>query len=450
VAGEPAPRRDVLARAGVAGDEPEHLARPHSGQPGAELEDEFAAAGITGVPELISENPVLLCGIQTEQAPAMGTQSIPLGGKRNRARPQCRGLVALATAAVVAGWSAAAGAQGTGPPKQAAFELRNEVTVKVPEGARRVRVWMAMPQDNDPAQQVRNLEIEAPYAYRVEPDSEGSRVLYLEIPDPKVKEFRIVQTFGLTRAEIRNQIDPSLARSLTSSERQSFATYLAANKHILINDSIRRLANEIVGSETNPVLAARLLYDWVLYAVEHWVKDPRNKKASPVGSTAHALTLHTGDCGDFASLWTSLARAKGIPTQIVYGALLKPDLAGRDADQSVHCWTEFYAPGIGWLQHDVAIADIYEGSYPVTALNEQLVRLTSADGTYGADPTRVDYYFGNLDERRVVFSRNRDLVLSPRPEGEPVNALPKAYIEVDGKTHPEGPGWTRKLTYREP
>ena len=29
-------------------------------------------------------------------------------------------------------------------------------------------------------------------------------------------------------------------------------------------------------------------------------------------------------------------------------------------------------------------------------------------------------------------------------------ALPKAYVEVDGKVHPEGTGWTRKLTYREP
>jgi len=378
----------------------------------------------------------------------MGTQSIPLGD--NRSRPHLRGVLALAAAAVVAGWSAAAGAQGTEPVRQAAFELRNELTVKVPEGGRRVRVWMAMPQDNDPAQQVRNLTIEAPYAYRVETDSEGSRVLYLEISDPKVKEFSVVQTFGLTRSEIRDQIDPSLARPLANSERQSFATYLAANTHVVINDGIRRLANEIAGDEQNPVLAARLLYDWVLYNVEHWVKDPRTKKASAMGSTTHALTLRTGDCADFASLWTSLARAKEIPTQIVYGALLRPATAGSSADQGVHCWIEFYAPGIGWLHHDVAIADIYEGSYPVTPVNEQLVLQASIDGTYGADPARVDYYFGNLDERRVVFSRDRDLVLTPRPGVESVNALPKAYVEVDGEVHPEGPGWTRTLTYRDP
>lgn len=198
------------------------------------------------------------------------------------------------------------------------------------------------------------------------------------------------------------------------------------------------------------MLAARKLYDWVLYNVEYWVKDPKNKKASPVGSTTYCLTFRTGNCTDFESLWASLARAKGIPTQIVYGSFLKPELRAADADQSYHCWAEFYAPGLGWLHHDVSVADLYEGPYPVTAENERLIRLTSADGTFGPDKAKVDYYFGNLDERRVVWSRNRDLMLSPRQDGEPVNALPKAYIEVDGKTHPEGTGWTRKLTYREP
>src|SRR5438128_408895 len=78
---------------------------------------------------------------------------------------------------------------GTGPLRQATFELRNEVKIKVPDGAGRLRVWMALPQDNDPAQQVRDLKIDAPYPHRIERDSEGSRVLYLEAQNPKEKEF---------------------------------------------------------------------------------------------------------------------------------------------------------------------------------------------------------------------------------------------------------------------
>lgn len=364
------------------------------------------------------------------------------------------GGMAMTAVVLAAGWPTSTEAQapkpGTGPVRQATFELRNEVKVMVPDGAQRLRMWMALPQDNDPAQQVRDLKIDAPVAHRIERDSEGSRVLYLEVAAPKMKEFTVVETFVVTRSEIRDQVDPAKARPLTDADRARFAKYLQPNKNVVIDDDVKKLANEIVGSETNPVLAARKLYDWVLDNVEYWVKDPKNKKASPVGSTTYCLTFRTGNCTDFESLWASLARAKGIPTQIVYGSFLKPDLRAQDLDQSYHCWAEFYASGIGWIHHDVSVADLYHGDFPINADNGRLVKLTTADGTFGNDPARVDYYFGNLDERRVVWSRNRDLTMSPKQDGEPVNALPKAYIEIDGKEHPEGKGWVRKLTYREP
>ena len=360
------------------------------------------------------------------------------------------GIVTGLTMGVWSVWAVAKTAKdGAGALRRANFELRNELTVNIPEGAKKVRVWFALPQDDDAAQKVSGLRIEAPYPHRVERDSEGSKVLYLEAQNPKQKDFKVVTTFHVERTEVRTSVDPAKAKPLTDADRARYAKYLQPNKHVEINDEIRTLANQIVGNETNPVIAARKLYDWVLNNIEYWVKDPKNKKASPVGSTAYCLAFRTGNCTDFESLWTSLARAKGIPTQIVYGSFLKPELRGQDQDQSYHCWAEFYAPGLGWLPHDVAVADLYAGEYPVNADNEKLVRLTTADGTFGPDPARVSYYFGNLDERRVVWSRNRDLIMSPRQDGEAVNALPKAYVEVDGKEHPEKTGWVRKLTYRE-
>jgi len=332
--------------------------------------------------------------------------------------------------------------------RKATFELRNEITVQVPEGAKRVRVWSALPQD-DPAQQIKNLKIEAPYPYRVELDSEGSKVLFVEADAPKEKELKIVTSFVITRSEVRSGVDSKKAKPISEADRVRLAHYLQPNKHVIIDGDIRKLALQIVGDEQNPVLAARKLYDWLLDNVEYWVKDPKNMKASPVGSTTYCLTSRTGNCTDFESLWTSFARGIGIPTQIVYGSFLKPDLMGQDQDQSYHCWAEFYAPGLGWIPHDVAVADLYAGEFPVNNDNEKLVRLTTADGTYGPNPEKVNYYFGNHDERRVVWSRNRDLTFNPRQDGEPVNALPKAYVEIDGKEHPETKGWVRKLTFRQ-
>jgi transglutaminase-like putative cysteine protease len=346
---------------------------------------------------------------------------------------------------------------GDAAARRATFEVRHELKVVVPEGAQRVRVWFVLPQEDPipgdgaaPAQKVSDLQIEAPYPYRVERDSEGSKVLYLEATNPKEKELKIVETFVVTRQEVRMSVDPSQAKPLTEADRAKLAPYLAANKHVEIDDEIRKLAHDIVGDEPNPVLAARKLYDWVLHNVDYWVKDPKNKKASPVGSTSYCLTFRTGNCTDFESLWTSLARAKGIPTRIVYGSFFKPDLNGVDGDQSYHCWATFYAPGLGWVPHDVAVADMYVGEMVATPDNEVLMRRTTADGMFGVDPAKVDYYFGNMDERRMVWSIGRDVILSPKQDGEPVNAMAKAYVEIDGKVHPEGAsGWVRKLTYRE-
>ena len=69
-------------------------------------------------------------------------------------------------------------------------------------------------------------------------------------------------------------------------------------------------------------------------------------------------------------------------------------------------------------------------------------------GSYDWVLNNVDY-IGNLDEQRVTWSRGRDLILSPKPSAGPVNALAKAYVEIDGKPLAEKEGWARKLTFRE-
>jgi len=333
-------------------------------------------------------------------------------------------------------------------PRSATFEARHELKVTLPDGTKRVRVWFAMPQD-DPLQQVKNFKVESPSPHRITTDSQGNKAVYLELADPTLKEFSVVETFTLSRREQISGVDARKAGPLSADKRAELAPLLAPNQHVVIDDRIRKLAAEIIGEEKNPVLAARKLYDWTLANIDYWVKDPKNKKASPVGSSDYCLTTKTGNCTDFHSLWISLARAAGIPTRMVYGSFFKKELDGQDADQSYHCWPEFYASGIGWVPHDVAVADIFVGDFQSNTDNEKLVRLTTADGYAGADKSKVEYYFGNIDERRVTWSRGRDLTLSPKQDAGPVNALAKAYVEIDGKPAAEKDVWTRKLTFRE-
>ncbi len=333
-------------------------------------------------------------------------------------------------------------------PKTASFDVRHELEVTVADGTKSLKIWFVLPAESDPAQKVSDLEIESPYPHKIVTDSEGNRLLYVEVSEPKQKEFSIIETFSLTRSEVVSGVAEEKARPISEEERAKHAKHLEGNANVPIDDEIKALARKIVGDETNPVRIARKLYDWELGEIEYWVKDPKNRKASPVGSTKYCLENKTGNCTDFHSLWTSLARASGIPTRMVYGSFFKLELAGIDQDQSYHCWPEFFVPGVGWVPHDVAVADIFKGTYPVDDANARLIRLTTANGYAGEDPSMVEYYFGNIDERRVTWTWGRDLQMSPKQDGGPVNALPKAYVEADGKLVAEKAGWTRKLTYR--
>jgi transglutaminase-like putative cysteine protease len=337
--------------------------------------------------------------------------------------------------------------------KAAVFDARHEIKLKVPKGANQVRCWFTIPQD-DPNQTVTNFKVESPVPFRIERDkTEGSKILYFGVEGPNVTalEVTVVTTFRLTRKKVRTDLEPLRSATLASIDKARMRRYLGANANVVIDDRVRKLASEIVGDEKRVVAAARKIYDYVLKYADYWVVDPANKKASPVGSTEYCLTTRTGNCTDFQSLWTSLARAAGIPSRIVYGSFFKKELDGKDIDQSYHCWTEFYVPRHGWIPQDVAVADLFAEELELNEQNRTLVQRTTPAGYFGKDMKQVDYYFANLDDRRVVWSIGRDLELSPKQDGGPVNAIPKAYVEIDGSPAKEGASadWVRKLTFKE-
>jgi hypothetical protein len=339
----------------------------------------------------------------------------------------------------------AADVRNSTPAKEASFHINNVLTIKLPKGAKTVRVWIALPQE-DNYSVIRNLSVSGDYAVRYERDSWGNRVGFVEIQNPTQDQVTFKEEFDLTRHEVRNAINPASTRPLTNQERQALAAYLQPATHVVLNDEIRKLAASITGGETNPVLAARKLYEWTYKNVNYWVKDPDRLKASPVGSTEYCLRTKTGNCTDFHSLFASLAISSGIPTRMVYGSLLKPTLNGMDVDASYHCWIQFFAPRLGWLPLDASLANIYAEEIPLNDKNKKLVELTTSTGYRGADKDKVEYYFGNLDERRVVWSIGRDLTMQPPQDDGPVNSLPKMYVEVDGKQFTD---WTRQFTYKE-
>lgn len=344
-----------------------------------------------------------------------------------------------------AGLASANAAQKPVQSEKASFQIKNVLTVKVPKDAHTVRVWFAVPQE-DAYSVVTDFNAASDYPVSYNKDSWDNRVGYVEIIAPDKPLFTITETFDLQRKEMHNEVDPSKTRPLTDAERKALERYLLPTTYVIVNDDVKKLSAQIVAGETNPILAARRLYDWTLQNVDYWVKYPDRLKASPVGSTDYCLRTKTGNCTDFHSLFASLAMASGIPVKMVYGSLLKPTLNGIQVDASYHCWILFYAPNYGWLPLDVSLANIYGKEFPLTDQNKKLVELTTATGYHGIDGSKVDYYFGNLDDRRVTWSTGRDLMMQPPQDDGPVNSLPKMYVEVDGK---QSTDWTREFTYKE-
>ncbi len=336
-------------------------------------------------------------------------------------------------------------AQKSRQPEQASFHVKNAFTVKVPTGAHLVRVWFAVPQQ-DAYSKISNFNVTADHPVSFDWDSWGNKVGYLEVHNPSSPQVKISEEFDLTRTEMVNKLDPKATRPLTDAERAALSRYLEPTTYVVVDDHIKALAKQIIGGETNPILAERKIYDWTLQNIDYWVKDPDHLKASPVGSTEYCLTSKTGNCTDFHSLFSSLSMAVGIPVRMIYGSLLKPTLNGMAIDGSYHCWVEFYAPQVGWTPLDVSLANIYGKPFPLTDKNKSLVELTTATGYHGLDKSKINYYFGNIDDRRVVWSVGRDLMMQPAQDDGPVNSLPKAYVEVDGKSSAD---YTRLFTYKD-
>ena len=351
------------------------------------------------------------------------------------------------------------------PPRVATFKLKSEFTLDIPAGSRQVRIWLPLPQADtaSPFAMVRdskvdNLRIVTDHAYTFETDGEGNRILYVELTNPTVPRFELTYTFDLTRAEsYTGVLKEARVRPYSAADREAHARHLQPTRHIISEaPRVKAIAEKIAGAEANPARKLRRIYEWMLINVDYWVKDPTTHAASSNGDAEWCLDTGAGNCSDFHATFASLARSQGLATRQTYGGLLKADLNGQPIDAGYHCWSETYLPGLGWIPTDVAVADLWNSdNLDVTALDAaaqtRLGRTAGSNYAPGHNARAVEYYFGNMDERRVLWSIGRDIVLSPRQAGPPVNNMLRGYFEIDGKVAAEW-SWAdstlrRRFTY---
>jgi len=162
---------------------------------------------------------------------------------------------------------------------------------------------------------------------------------------------------------------------------------------------IRNLVGSILAGENNPYLQARRIYEWMLAGNLAWEDRVQ-------GDILQALETRRVDPFIGALLYATMLRAAGIPSQPLAGVLV-----GRNNQTMNHYWAEFWLDGLGWVPVDPAMG---AGAVP-----EAFARPGGAAfGDAPVDPAA--FYFGNTDNRRIVFSRGFTDLSQMDPRGRTV------------------------------
>jgi transglutaminase-like putative cysteine protease len=166
------------------------------------------------------------------------------------------------------------------------------------------------------------------------------------------------------------------------------AAYIQPSANLPATDpGIQEQVAAIVGREQNPYLKAEKIYTWLI--------TNRDIQWEPLeGGALEALEQQKADPYMAVLLFCTLARAAGIPAQPVSGILIN-----RNRQASSHYWAEFWISGFGWVPLDPALG------------------AGAAPPFFSLHSGGANYYFGNLDNQRVAFSRGFTVLSQMNPQG---------------------------------
>lgn len=289
----------------------------------------------------------------------------------------------------------------------------------LPVKAKSVKVWVPLPLDSE-GQSVFDVEINAPAPYEITRDSEwGNGIVYFK-PSATNGKFDFSMRFVVERKEIRNK-DFAYSKAETVDEA-AFSTYLTPSALAVRDERVRKLAAEAVEGKTAIVEKARGVYDFTFKNMAYdknvpgWGRGDVKRICLSIGEGRKG----SGNCTDFHSFFSSLMQASEVPVVFEMGfplAVVKDER--KTVTGGYHCWARFFVPGAGWVPVDISEAS--------------------------KEPSKANYYFGSIDENRILFSRGRDVLLAPPQSGGRLNFFgPDPYIEVDDKPFN---GFRREISY---
>ncbi len=189
------------------------------------------------------------------------------------------------------------------------------------------------------------------------------------------EEQKLTHTYWFDRYSISTDINASTLPSSYDVERKLYEHYTGADELFPSDDPyFRDRATRVISPRQGPYEKAEAIYRHLL--------DTLEVDSSAGGSLKDKLEGGACRAADYGQLFVTLARAAGIPSRATAGYLVFGDKLTRP-----HMWAEFYLPRYGWVPVDPALGDgIDYISMPVEEPHS--------------------YYFGNMDNQHITFSRH--------------------------------------------
>jgi transglutaminase-like putative cysteine protease len=278
----------------------------------------------------------------------------------------------------------------------------NQSVLLEPEGdvaANKVNVWFASPVSTVYQRHVVNL----PASYESQPVPCSDVNLYQLSFEENQASAVVSQNTILDVFEQNCHVDSS---QITSSyDRQSPVYLFNTESTDLIPSSSGRItsvAASITRRKGNDFEKSRAIYDYVLARLTY---SDESSGLTP----EETIDSQTGDSKSYAILFCSLARSSGIPSRPVAGILVNSDKTVQS-----HWWAEFFIQDFGWFPVDPALAD---------GLDSRIVR-----------ENPVEYYWGNIDNHHIAFSRGEKKIPRLFPDGIVYSGIDYAYLTQDVET----------------
>lgn len=303
-----------------------------------------------------------------------------------------------------------------------------------------VKAWIPVPQTED-YQTISNENFSAPGAKDARFTTEsvnGNKMLYLEwAADAEPSSRKATLTFDAQRYEAGHSNLFGL-EGTDVAYPDSVKEYITKESQYVKwdNELVKSYATTAVGSATDTLSKAKAIYEWTIHNLARIDNGEKigdytfEVEGCGYGDTVKILTdlqnhgIAGGHCTDINSTFVALCRAAGIPAREMFGIRMNDNATGGQ-----HCWAEFYLPGTGWVFADPA--DVLKAVKPKKGEQIDIDAWNTARNS-DTCAERTQYFWGTVDENRIVLSRGRDVTFEPAQAWGVCNTFGYPAGEVDG------------------